>query len=333
MAVNEFCCRFGLETPILNAGMGLGIAGPALAHGVRLAGGLGVLGLGGLPKEVARDQIAAFRRLSEQPFGVNQILPLHQAGAIEACIEASVPLLILFWGDPSPYVADARRAGVALFSQVGDAEEAARAADAGVDGVVVQGCEAGGHVKAVRPLAETLPETVSAVSPRPVIASGGIRTGEDIARALRDGASAVSIGTRYVATVEAGVTEAYKERVVAARSEETALTELFDVGWPNAAHRVLRNRAFREWEADGRRPPGSRPGEDRVVAKLKAGTGTVALPRYTVSPPVSGVEGDLEELPLYCGESCDAIREISRAETVTRKLRAEFEAAWPGGTP
>ena len=326
--MNEFCRRFGLETPILNAGMGMGIASPALARGVCEAGGLGVLGLGGFPAPIARESIAALRARTRRSFGVNQLLPLHQPGSIEACIAERVPLLILFWGDPSPYVADARRAGVALFSQVGDAEEAVRAVEAGVDGVFVQGREAGGHVKARDPLEKTLPETVGAISPRPVIACGGIRNGADIARALRAGASAVSIGTRYVATPEAGVTEEYKARVLRARSEDTVLTELFGVGWPGAAHRVIRNAAYREWERAGKAPPGERPGEGRVIGHFDIGGERLELPRFTVNPPVLGTDADHEELALYCGESCDAVSEIVDAETVTRRLRAEFEAAW-----
>jgi len=131
--MNEFCRRFGISTPILNAGMGLGIAGPQLAAAVASAGGLGVLGLGGFSSALTADAIAEMRRLHQGAFGANQILPLLQEGAMEVCFEEEVPLLVLFWGDPSPYVSDARRAGVALFSQVGTAEEASLAADAWVE--------------------------------------------------------------------------------------------------------------------------------------------------------------------------------------------------------
>lgn len=325
--MNRFCQRFDLETPILNAGMGLGIAGPELAAAVSEAGGCGVLGLGGLPPDLARESIRALRERTRRNFGVNQLLPLQQDGAIDACFEERVPLMILFWGDPAPYVADAKRAGVTLFSQVGDADEASRAADAGVDGVVIQGREAGGHVKARDPIEKTLAETVAAVPTLPVIASGGIRDGADIARVLLGGASAVSIGTRYLATYEAKVVEGYKKKILEARASDTVLTELFGNGWPDAPHRVLRNRAYEDWQRAGEAAIGKRPGEGRIIGHAEMAGGAFDLARFTVNPPVLGVSADLEELPLYAGESCECVDEIVDASTVTQRLRAEYEIA------
>jgi nitronate monooxygenase/enoyl-[acyl-carrier protein] reductase II len=118
---------------------------------------------------------------------------------------------------------------------VGSVEEAKAAADAGVDAVIAQGSEAGGHIKSTTPIWEIVPATVEAVKPLPVLASGGIGDGKGIAKAIRLGAQSVSLGTRFVASEEAWLHQVYKERVVKSTAEDTVYAEdLFDVGWPNA---------------------------------------------------------------------------------------------------
>ena len=254
-------------------------------------------------------------------------MPMMQDGQIEICFDEKVPLMVLFWGDPSPYIRDAHNRGILVVSQCGDVDEAVRAADAGVDGVIVQGTEAGGHVKATRPLADVVTETVKELGSLPVIASGGIATGADIAGALKLGASAVSMGTRFLATHEAMVLDSYKERLLTVKSDDTVLTKLFDMGWPDAAHRVIRNRAYNDWEAAGSPPSGERPGENEIIGTLDVGDGPVELPRFTVTPPLLQFDGDLEEAALYCGESCDRIDTIMSAGEVMGRLVAELNAA------
>src|SRR5713101_8567972 len=189
------------------------------------------------------------RTLTDKPFGVNLILPLLQEGQIDACLAERVPLLVLFWGDPRPYVAEAHRRDTKVFIQVGSVEEATAAAAAGVDAIIAQGVEAGGHVKSTTSLSTIVPAVVEAVKPVPVIAAGGIANGRGVVAALSLGAQAVSIGTRFLCSEETQVVRAYKERVVKSKAEDTVYTFLFDVGWPEAAHRVLRNKATDEWEA------------------------------------------------------------------------------------
>lgn len=316
------------ELPVLNAGMGGGIAGVDLAVAVSEGGGLGVLGLGGgLPIPFVREEIRGFRSRSARPFGVNLIIPMLQGGEVEACLEEQVPLLILFWGDVSPWADDARRRGVRLFAQVGDAEEAVCAVESGAAGVMIQGVEAGGHVKATAPLEENLRAAVKALPGVPVIAAGGIATGAEVRRALELGATAVSMGTRFLATEEAQAHPDYKARVVAADPKDTVRTELFDGGWPRAAHRVLRNGLYRRWEEAGSPEPGQRPGEGEQVARMVVAGQEMPLPRYSVMPPTSDFEGDLDEVALYAGQSCGRIRTVARAADVMRDLARELRAS------
>jgi NAD(P)H-dependent flavin oxidoreductase YrpB (nitropropane dioxygenase family) len=319
--------RLDINLPIWNAGMGMGMAGAELCSAVSNARGLGVLGLGGMPPAAMRAVIAQTRKLRSRAFGVNIIMPMMVEGQIECCFDEDVPLMVLFWGDPTPYINDAHRRGIIVVSQCGDVEEAVRAAEAGVDGVIVQGTEAGGHVKATRPLADVLKETVRELGSLPVIAAGGIATGEDVIRALKAGASAVSMGTRFVATNEALALESYKNRITTTNANETVLTKLFDIGWPDAAHRVIRNRAFNDWEQAGSPPSGERPDENSIIGALGDGRDAVELPRYSVAPPMHNYHGDLEEAALYCGESCDRIDAIISTENVMQQLVAELNAA------
>jgi NAD(P)H-dependent flavin oxidoreductase YrpB (nitropropane dioxygenase family) len=267
------CDLLGIRYPILSVGFGLG-APPELAAAVSNAGGCGVVGTGEMTLEHVRPVLRRVRELTIRPFGANVIIAeqddpdvrLRLEARIALLAEERVPLIVLFWGDPSPYVEDAHKNGVKLFIQVGSVEEAKAAADAGVDAVIAQGAEAGGHVKGTTPIWEIVPATVEAVKPLPVLASGGIGDGRGIARALRLGALGVSLGTRFVASEEAWLHRTYKERVVSSTAEDTVYTEdLFNVGWPNAPHRVLRNKVVEEWEDAGKPPPGRRPGEGTTI--------------------------------------------------------------------
>lgn len=174
------------------------------------------------------EQIRQVRSLTDKPFGVNIILALLADDApIECCFEERVPVLVLFWGDPAPYVERAHAVGTEVVVQVGSVEEAKAAAAAGVDAVIIQGVEAGGHVRSRTSISVLLPATVDAVYPLPVIASGGIADARGVAAALALGAQAVSLGTRFLCSVESRA--AYKERVVAATAEDTCYTTQFDL--------------------------------------------------------------------------------------------------------
>src|SRR5215510_7590811 len=249
MLKTSLCQQLGIDYPLFSVGMGGGMAGPELVAAVSNAGACGVLGMGALPAPSIRQQIHHVRTLTNKPFGVNLLLPLLQEGQIEVCLDEQIPLLSLFWGDPTPYVEAAHRRGTKVLIQVGSVAEAKAAAAAGVDAIIAQGVEAGGHVRGTTALSILVPAVIEAVKPVPVIAAGGIANGKGLVAALCLGAQAVSMGTRFLASEEAVASRAYKARVVQSTAEDTVYTGLFDVGWPAAPHRVLRNKAVAEWEA------------------------------------------------------------------------------------
>jgi nitronate monooxygenase len=297
MLTTDLCRTLGVELPIWNAGMGGGLAGPALAAAVSNAGGLGVLGMGGLPEPVVREQVRETRELTDRPFGVNLILPLLADDApVECCLEERVPVLVLFWGDPGPFVERAHAVGTRVVAHVGSADEAKAAAHAGVD----------------------------AVAPLPVVASGGIADGRGLAAALALGAQAVSLGTRFLCSDESRA--AYKDRVVAATAADTIHTKLFDLEWPDAAHRVLRNRIVDEWLAAGSPASGQRAGEGEVTGKMPIGGQTIELSRYSIFMPMDGFEGDLDSSVLYAGESCSLVSDIRPVADIVAALAADANA-------
>jgi len=312
------CDRLGIELPIVQAPMG-GAAGPALAAAVSNAGGLGMLPLSWHPAEAMRAAIRQTRALTDRPFGVNLVLAFPQDERFEICLEEAVPVISFFWGDPAPFVARAHAAGAVVTSTVASAAQARAAAAAGVDAVVAQGWEAGGHV-----LGEvaTLPLTravVQAVGPLPVIAAGGISDGHGLAAALALGAGGAWIGTRFLATPEAQVHPQYRERLLAADEASTQHTGLFDVGWPDAPHRVLRNSTIAAWEAAGRPASGARPGEGEAVAQGPRG----GVLRYASATPGPQLTGDIEALSLWAGQGVAGVREVKPAAEVVAAIVAE----------
>jgi nitronate monooxygenase/enoyl-[acyl-carrier protein] reductase II len=334
------CDLLGIELPILSAGMG-SVAGPELVAAVSEAGGLGVLGVSGASPDAVRARIDGTRALTSRPFGVNVII--DEAGwavsdderelvraEVATAIDAQVTAVVLFWGDPAPYVEPAHANGVTVLVQVGSVAEAEAAAAAGVDAVIAQGLEAGGHVRGTDSIWELLPAVVAAVSPLPVLASGGIGDGAGIARAIGLGAQGVSLGTRFVASDESRAHPEYKRRIVESGAEDTVYTEdLYDISWPGAPTRTLRNRTFEEWDSAGRPPPGRRPGEGTVVGTMRLSSGRILeLPRYGgAGSPLVGFEGQLDYLAMWAGASVEVVNDVLPAATIVRALAVDAAAA------
>ena len=331
------CEQLAIEYPILSAGFAYS-AVPELVAAVSGAGACGVLGGSSIPAPAITERVERTRALTDRPFGLNLIVAAFEQSTFtdedravvraqfDAALAARVPFVVLFWGPAEPFVADAHAAGVQVLIQVGSVEEAAQAAAAGVDAVIAQGIEAGGHVRGTTSIWELIPAVVEAVRPLPVLASGGIGDGEGVARALGLGAQGVSLGTRFVASEEAFVHPDYKRRIVESGAEDTVYGGLFDVGWPDAPHRVLRNRVVAEWEEAGSPQPGSRPGEGTTIGTSRRPWGDHEWRRYASGMLTPDFGGDPEYAPMWAGESCGLVNSIQPAADIVRDLGRDAEA-------
>lgn len=317
------CERLGIDNPIVLAPMA-GAHSPQLTAAVSNAGGLGTLPLWSANIDTLRQQIRDTQMLTPRPFAVNLNLNFPQEDRLAACLEEGVKVISFFWQDPSALVARAKDAGAIVMQTVGNAEDARRAVDCGVDIIVAQGWESGGHVRGTVATMALVPAVVDAVGTIPVVAAGGIADGRGLAAALALGATGGWIGTRFLASSEAAIHPEYQQRLLAATENDTAwLENLFDVGWPDAPHRVLRNSTVANWEASGRPLPGMRPGEGDVIATSKTRGDLVRYRSYTVGPDTSG---DLEALSMWAGQSVGIVKKIQPAGDIVREITSDAEA-------
>lgn len=305
-----------MELPVVQAGMGGGLSRHELAVAVSEAGGLGTIAVSGA--EAIRRELAAARALTGRPVAVNVLLPFARRDWFEAAAEADV--VVTFWGEPR------RRTGGVWLHQCGSVEEARRAQAAGADAVIVQGVEAGGHVRGTTPALQLL-EEVRAALPRdyPLLLAGGIAGRDDVQAALDAGADAAVAGTRFLLSEESRAHPAYKERLLEA--DATLLTELFGAGWP-APHRVVPNAATRHW---GDPPllnralnhllaPGVRyapPGLQLRMVRAQRPESRLLSP---AGPTDDGPETLVDAGALYAGETVARIDELRPAADLVRAL-------------
>ena len=319
----HLCKLLGIEAPIFAAPMGF-LTGPELAAAVSNAGGLGIMSFNGNPPPVLRDEIRRLRSLTDKPFGVGVLLsgphlPFSIEATVDVCLQERVPVLLTFWGDPTPYVARAHATGVKVIDQVGSVADAQRAARAGVDSIVAQGVEAGGHIAGEVSTLVLVPRVVDAVAPIPVAAAGGIADARGLVAALTLGAQAVMIGTRLIATTEAYAHAVYKQKILEADIDQTVRTTLFGFGWPNAPHRTLRTAFVERWLPEEQRGSEQRPDEPRI-GETKIGGQTVPLQRFMGFPPTPDASGDLESMDYLAGQSVGLVNEIKPAAEVVREF-------------
>src|ERR1700761_3938923 len=214
------CELLGIEVPIVQAPIGSATC-PELAAAVSGAGGLGTLALTWSAPAVCADRIRRTRALTERPFAVNLVLDWDHRERIAVCAREGVGLISTFWGDPGPHVAPIHDAGALHLHTIGSVAEAVAAAEAGVDVIVAQGVEAGGHVRGTTSTLALVPAVVDAVGRVPVIAAGGIADARGVVAALALGAQAAWIGTRFLLAAEANVHPEYRDRLIAAGPEDT----------------------------------------------------------------------------------------------------------------
>jgi NAD(P)H-dependent flavin oxidoreductase YrpB (nitropropane dioxygenase family) len=306
-----------LAVPIVQAGMGF-VAGHELAAAVSEVGGLGTIA--GARAAIAAE-ITAARQLTGRPIAVNLLLPFVRPGDVEAAAAADV--IVTFWGTPR------RLSGTTWVHQCGSVEEAKAAAHAGADAVIVQGVEAGGHVRGTTPALELLEQVRTAVN-IPVLVAGGIVDAKGVEEALDAGAVAAVIGTRFLVSEESNAHAEYKRRCVDA--DETVLTELFGLGWPDAPHRVIPNAATRRWLRHEDRGPLWIRKTNQAMTRLATimppaaqnralNAKTPQLPFLVAQPPTKdGPENLVDRRPLYAGANVGHIADIPTAATLINML-------------
>ncbi len=319
MAILE---SIGLQTPVVQAGMGGGLSRHELAAAVSEAGGLGTIAVNGA--DAINRELSAARKLTGRPLAVNLLLPFARRDWFDAASAADV--VVTFWGTPK------RRTGGTWLHQCGSVAEARAAWAAGADAVIVQGVEAGGHVRGTEPALELL-ERVRAALPvgYPLLLAGGIAEQADVSRALDAGAEGAVAGTRFLLSPESRAHPSYRERLLAADS--TVLTELFGAGWP-APHRVVRNAATEHHL--GRRDPRG-PRLNRALNRLTGGPAARYMPAsiqgrivraqrpesHLLSPlgPIDDGPPTLVDAgPLYAGETVARIDSVLPATDLVAAL-------------
>lgn len=242
-----------IQHPVVMGGMGTGTSAELVAA-VSNAGGFGTLGATNLNARSIREAIADIRERTDRPFGVNFLLFRMDDEAFEAALEARPPLIAFAWPWPDqeirPYFDRVHESGLKVMSMAGEVPEALRMAESGADIIVAQGTEGGGHVGWMA-TSTLVPMVVTAVSPLPVLAAGGIADGRGLAASLALGAEGVLLGTRFLAADESPLHENHKQAIVGSDGHDTVLTEIPDIAagqvWPGAMARAQRNAFIERW--------------------------------------------------------------------------------------
>lgn len=293
----------GIQYPIIQGGMAW-VAEAHLAAAVSEAGGLGLLGGASAPAEVIRDMIRQVREMTDKPFGVNVMLMSPYAKEVaQVVVEEKVPVVTTGAGNPAAYLPMWKEAGVKVIPVVASVAHARLLEKAGVDAVVAEGTESGGHIGSATTM--TLVPSVVDELHIPIIAAGGIADGRGMAAAFMLGAEAVQVGTRFVATKEAVVHQNYKDRIVKAKDIDSAVTGRSH-GHPV---RCLRNQMTREYN------------------KLEAeGKSFEELEYLTLGSLRKAVqEGDVDHGTVMAGQIASIIHDVKTCREVVEGMTAECQ--------
>lgn len=303
---NRVTRLFGIDYPLIQAGM-IWASGWKLASAVSNAGGLGLIGAGSMYPQILREHIAKCKAATDRPFGVN--LPLLYPDIdqhVDAIIEGGVKIVFTSAGNPKTWTQRLKDAGITVAHVVSSAKFARKCEDAGVDAVVAEGFEAGGHNGREETTTLCLIPAVREVLSIPLIAAGGIGSGRAMFAAMALGAEGVQIGSRFVATPEASSHQAFKDAVIAAGEGDTMLTlkSLTPV-------RLIRNQFFKQ-VADAEAAGADKAALEDLLGRARAKRGMA--------------EGDLHEGELEIGQVSAMIREIRPAADVVAGIWDEFRS-------
>ncbi len=298
---------FGIEHPIIQAGM-VWASGWRLASAVSNAGGLGLIGAGSMYPEVLREHIQKCRRATEFPFGVNVPLMYPDVDKLmDIIVELGVKIVFTSAGNPKTYTSSLKQKGITVVHVVSSVKFALKAQDAGVDAIVAEGFEAGGHNGRDETTTLTLIPSVKAKIKIPLIAAGGIATGRAMLAAMVLGADGVQVGSRFVASHEASSHELFKQKVLEAGEGDTHLTlkELAPV-------RLLKNKFYNDVQQAYAHGATTEELTD-LLGRARAKRGMF--------------EGDMDEGELEIGQVSALIHEIKPAADIVADMMAEFKSA------
>jgi nitronate monooxygenase len=307
MLETAFTRLLGCTVPLQQAGMG-GVATPDLAAAVADAGALGMINMVMAPAAAVATALEGLAKRTSGVFGINFLMPFVDEEAVESAA-SRCRLVEFFYGEPQVALVERVHGGGALAAwQVGSRPEADAAVDAGCDLIVLQGTEAGGHIRGTVSMLTLLDEVLGTVDV-PVLAAGGIGSARAMAAALAAGADGVRVGTRFVAAAESDAHPGYVEALRTAGAADTVITEAFSVMWPDAPHRVLRScvEALDNFEGD-------------VVGEMEMGPARVPIPRAAVPSPGKETTGTIAAMPMYAGESVSQVHDVEPAGQIVREL-------------
>jgi enoyl-[acyl-carrier protein] reductase II len=307
MNKNRICELFGIDIPIIQAGM-IWCSGWELASTVSNAGGLGIIGSGSMYPEILEQQIIKCKEATSKPFAVN--LPLLYPDSdkhIETIIKYKVPIVFTSAGNPSTWTKHLKDKGIKVVHVVSSLKFALKAQDAGVDAIVAEGFEAGGHNGRDETTTFCLIPLIADAISLPLIAAGGIGSGKGMLAAMNLGADAVQIGSRFIASPESSAHQNFKEKVIACQEGDTILTlkELTPV-------RMIKNNFYKQLEL------AYSNNADAEELKAILGRGRAKKGMF---------EGDLDAGELEVGQVSGTIHKIMPAKEIVAEIIREFKEA------
>jgi enoyl-[acyl-carrier protein] reductase II len=305
--MNDISTMFGIRYPILQGGMAW-VAESNLAAAVSNGGGLGVIAAGSADADYVRGQIRRTRELTDKPFGVNVMLMSPSSeDIVHVLCEEKVAVATTGAGNPGKYVPALKEAGVRVIPVVANVALATRLERSGVDALIAEGAESGGHIGELTTMA-LVPQVIDAVS-IPVIAAGGIADGRGVAAAFMLGASGVQLGTRFLSATECVVAQPYKDKVLRAKDSDTVVT-----GRPTGHPvRVLKNKFTREaLELERKSDLSLEEYEDFLSGTLRAAV----------------VDGDIEHGSLMSGQIAGLVKKEQPAAEIISDIFTEARSTY-----